>query len=160
MLARLSGDSSDSDSSDVQSDNEDAEDRPWRSSHVFEKFTIKQGQIEAMKGKYFHDISIIRVGGESIVHLPEADEVVVFKSFMKVLLRFSLHRMLVEVLKTFEIYLHQLTPEALIKVGVFYLGHEEPRAGARCQVFLQHPQIILPDKCNWEGAVSQQLRVL
>jgi hypothetical protein len=27
--------------------------------------------------------------------------------------------MLVEVLKTFEIYLHQLTPEALIKVGVF-----------------------------------------
>jgi hypothetical protein len=34
-------------------------------------------------------------------------------------LRFSLHRMLVEVLKTFEIYLHQLTPETLIKVGVF-----------------------------------------
>jgi hypothetical protein len=27
--------------------------------------------------------------------------------------------MLVEVLKTFEIFLHQLTPEALIKVGVF-----------------------------------------
>jgi hypothetical protein len=27
--------------------------------------------------------------------------------------------MLVEVLKTFEIYLHQLTPEALIKVGGF-----------------------------------------
>jgi hypothetical protein len=26
---------------------------------------------------------------------------------------------LVEVLKTFEIYLHQLTPEAFIKVGVF-----------------------------------------
>jgi hypothetical protein len=28
--------------------------------------------------------------------------------------------MLVEVLKTFEIFLHQLTPEALIKVGVLY----------------------------------------
>ena len=62
----------------------------------------------------------------------------VFKSFMKVGLHFPLHKMLVEVLETFEIYLHQLTPEALIKVGVFYLGHEEPRAGARCQVFLQH----------------------
>jgi hypothetical protein len=43
----------------------------------------------------------------------------VFKSFMKAGLRFPLHKMLVKVLKTFEIYLHQLTPEALIKVGVF-----------------------------------------
>ena len=72
-----------------------------------------------MKGKYFHDISIVRAGGESTVPLPEADEVVVFKSFMKAGFRFPLHKMLVEVLKTFEIYLHQLTPEALIKVGVF-----------------------------------------
>jgi hypothetical protein len=70
-----------------------------------------------MKGKYFHDISIVRTQGESTVPLPEADEVVVFKSFMKVGLRFPLHKMLVEV--QFEIYLHQLTPEALIKLGVF-----------------------------------------
>jgi hypothetical protein len=120
MLAGLSGDSIDSDSFDLESDNEDAEDRPWRPSHVvFGKSTIKQGQIEAMKGKYVHDISIVRTGRESTVPLPEADEVVVFKSFMKAGLRFPLHRMLVEVLKTFEIYLHQLTPEALIKVRVF-----------------------------------------
>jgi hypothetical protein len=46
--------------------------------------------------------------------------VVVFKSFMKAGLRFPLHKMLVEVLKTFEIYLHQLTPEAFIKMGVLY----------------------------------------
>jgi hypothetical protein len=38
---------------------------------------------------------------------------------MKARVHFPLHRMLVEVLKTFDIYLHQLTPEALIKVGVF-----------------------------------------
>jgi hypothetical protein len=59
-----------------------------------------------MKGKYFHDISVVRNGGESIVPLLEADEVVVFKSFMKVGLRFPMHKMLVKVLKTFEIYLH------------------------------------------------------
>jgi hypothetical protein len=69
----------------------------------FRESTFKQGQIEAMKGKYFHDISIVRAGGENIVPLPEADEVVVFKSFMKAGLRFPLHKMLVEVLKTFEI---------------------------------------------------------
>jgi hypothetical protein len=40
-----------------------------------------------------------------------------FKSFMKARLRFPLHKMLVEVLNTFEIYLRQLTPEDLIKVG-------------------------------------------
>jgi hypothetical protein len=120
MLAGLSGDSSNNESFEVESENEDAEDRPWRPSHVvFGKSTIKQGQIEAMKGKYFHDISIVRAGGESNVPLPEADKVVVFKSFMKAGLRLPLHKMLVEVLKTFEIYLHQLTPEALIKVGVF-----------------------------------------
>jgi hypothetical protein len=61
----------------------------------------------------------VRAGGESTVPLPEADEVVVFKGFMKAGLCFPLHKMLVEVLKTFEIYLHQLTPEALIKAGVF-----------------------------------------
>ena len=72
-----------------------------------------------MKGRYFRDISIVRAGGESTVPLPEADEVVIFRSFMKAGLRFPLDKMLVEVLKTFEIYLHQLTPEAFIKVGVF-----------------------------------------
>jgi hypothetical protein len=72
-----------------------------------------------MKGRYFCDISIVRAGGESTVPLPEANEVVVFRSFMKARLRFPLQKMLVEVLKTFEIYLHQLIPEAFIKVGVF-----------------------------------------
>jgi hypothetical protein len=120
MLVGLSADSSDNESFDVESENEDAEDQPWRPSHVvFGKSTVKQGHIEAMKGKYFHDISVVRARGENIVPLPEADEVVVFKSFMKDGLHFPLHKMLVEVLKTFEIYLNQLTLEALIKVGVF-----------------------------------------
>jgi hypothetical protein len=120
VLAGISKNSSDSESFDVESGNEDVEDRPWRPSHVvFAKSTIKQGQIEAMRGRYFRDISIVGAGGENNVPLPEADEVVVFRSFMKVGLRFPLDKMLVKILKTFEIYLHQLTPEAIIKVGVF-----------------------------------------
>jgi hypothetical protein len=47
MLAGLSGDSSGSDSFDVESGNEDAEDWPWRSCHVvFGKSSVKQGHIE------------------------------------------------------------------------------------------------------------------
>jgi hypothetical protein len=91
-----------------------------------------------MKGKYFHDISIVRARGESIVSLPEADEVVVLKIFMKAGLRFPLHKMLVEVLKTFEIYLHQLTPEDLINVGVFIWAIRsqglEPDARCFCNI--------------------------
>jgi hypothetical protein len=41
---------------------------------VFGKSTIKQGQIEAMKGRYFRDISIVRARGESTVPLLKADE--------------------------------------------------------------------------------------
>jgi hypothetical protein len=60
MLTGLSESSSSSESFDVESENEGVEDRPWRPSHVvFGKSTIKQGQIESMKGKYFHDVSIV-----------------------------------------------------------------------------------------------------
>jgi hypothetical protein len=86
---------------------------------VFGKSTVNKGQIEAMKGKYFHVISIVRAGGDNTLPLPEADEVVVFKGFMKTGLRFPLYKLLVEVLNGFEIYLDQLTPKALIKIGVF-----------------------------------------
>jgi hypothetical protein len=72
--------------------------------------------MKVMKGKYFHDVSIVRIGGENIIPLSEKNEVMVFQSFMKAGLRFPLHKMLVEVLKKFEIFLHQLTPEALIKI--------------------------------------------
>jgi hypothetical protein len=72
-----------------------------------------------MRGRYFHDISIMRAGGENNVPLPEADEVIVYRSFMKAGLWFPLDKLLVEVLKTFEIYLHHLTHEAIIKMGIF-----------------------------------------
>jgi hypothetical protein len=64
-----------------------------------------------MKGRYFHDMSIVRVGGDSSVPAPEENEVVVYKSFLKAGLRFPLSRFLVEVLKIFQIFLHQLIPK-------------------------------------------------
>jgi hypothetical protein len=54
ILAGLTDDSDDSEDFDVESGNEDAENRPWRPSHtIFEKSSIKQSQIDAMKGRYF-----------------------------------------------------------------------------------------------------------
>jgi hypothetical protein len=72
-----------------------------------------------MKGRYFRDISIVRARGDSSAPFPEANEVVVYRSFMKAGLWFPLDKLLVEVLKTFEIFLHQITPEAIIRMGIF-----------------------------------------
>jgi hypothetical protein len=50
----LSEDSDDSDSYDVESGDEDSEDRPWRPSHtIFRKSTIKQCHVDAMRGDIF-----------------------------------------------------------------------------------------------------------
>jgi hypothetical protein len=138
-LAGISESSSDNEDFDIESGNEGAEYRPWRPSHtIFGRSTIKQSQIDAMKGRYFRDISIVRAGGDSNAPLPEADEVVVYRSFMKAGLRFPLDKLLVEVLKTFEIFLHQLTPEAIIKKGIFIWAMRsqglEPNARCFCNI--------------------------
>jgi hypothetical protein len=120
IMADLFEDSDDSDDYDVESEDEDAKNRPWRPSHtIFRKSSIKQSQIDAMKGKYFRDISIVRARGDSTAPAPKENEVVVCRSFMKAGLRFPLSKFLVEVLKTFKIFLHQITPEAIIRMGVF-----------------------------------------
>jgi hypothetical protein len=64
-------------------------------------------------------MSIVRAGGDNNVPAPEENEVVIFRSFFKAGLRFPLSRFVVEVLKTFQIFHHQLTPEAILRMGVF-----------------------------------------
>jgi hypothetical protein len=116
ILEGLSEDTSDSDSYDVESGDEDSEDRPWRPSHsIFGKSTIKQSHLENMSGRYFRDLSIVRAGGDNNVPAPEENEVVIYRSFFKAGLRFPLSRFVVEVLKIYQIFLHQITPEAIIR---------------------------------------------
>jgi hypothetical protein len=89
-----------------------------------------------MRRRYFRDISIARARGDNTA--PEADEVVVYMSFMKAGLRFPLSKFLVEVLKTFENYLHQITPEAIIRMGIFIWAMRsqglEPNARCFCNM--------------------------
>jgi hypothetical protein len=121
ILEGLSEDTGDSDSFDVESGGEDSEDRPWRPSHtVFGKSTIKQNHLDNMRGRYFWDMSIVRADeGERTVPTPEENEVVIFRSFFKAGLRFPLSRFVVEVLKIYQVYLHQITPGAIIRMGIF-----------------------------------------
>jgi hypothetical protein len=120
IMEGLSEDSDDSDSYDMESGDEDSEVWPWRPSHtIFEKSTIKQSHIDATRGRYFRDMSIIRVGGDSTAPAPEENEVVIYRSFLKAGLRFPLSKFVVEVLKIYHIFLHQITPEAIIRMGIF-----------------------------------------
>jgi hypothetical protein len=121
ILEGLSEDTDDSDSYGAESGGEDSEDRPWCPSHaVFEKSTIRQSHLDNMSGRYFRDISIVRAdNGDKAVLVPKENEVVIYRSFFKAGLRFPLSRFVVEVLKIYEIFLHQITPEAIIRMGIF-----------------------------------------
>jgi hypothetical protein len=96
---------------------------PSKPSHLdFGKSTVSEADMAMMtKLGYFReaDKGLIRFGGEETIPKPENDEVVVFKSFFKAGLRFPLHGMIADVLENFEIYLHQLTPNAIIRLSVY-----------------------------------------
>jgi hypothetical protein len=96
---------------------------PSKPNHLdFGKSTVSKADMAMMlKLGYFGEAEkkLIRFGGEEAIPKPENDEVVVFKSFFKAGLRFPLHRMIADVLENFEIFLHQLTPNAIVRLSVF-----------------------------------------
>jgi hypothetical protein len=61
-----------------------------------------------------NDDELIRFARDEAVPEPRDDEAIVFKSFFSAGLRFPLYEMIGEILKKFEIYLHQLTPNAIV----------------------------------------------
>jgi hypothetical protein len=76
--------------------------------------------------------------GKRTVPTPEENEGVIFRSFFKAGLRFPLNRFVVEVLKIYQVYLHQLTPEAIIRMGIFVWAVKsqglEPNAKSFCNI--------------------------
>jgi hypothetical protein len=96
---------------------------PTKPSHLeFGKSTISEDDMpKLMNLGYFSEAKkeLVRFGGEEITLKPGKDEVVVFKSFFKDGLRFPLNKMIADVLKKFGIYLHQLTPNAIVRLSVY-----------------------------------------
>ena len=96
---------------------------PTKPSHLdFEKSTISEADLPKMvKLGYFSEAKkeLVRFGGEETTPKPEKNEVVVFKSFFKAGLRFPLNEMIADVLKKFGVYLHQLTPNAIVRLSVY-----------------------------------------
>jgi hypothetical protein len=96
---------------------------PSKPSHLdFGKLIVSEVDMTMMtKLGYFREAEkgLARFGGEETVPKPENDEVVVFKSFFKAGLRFPLHGMIAEALEKFGIFLHQLAPNAIVRLSVY-----------------------------------------
>jgi hypothetical protein len=121
---------------------------PSKPSHLdFGKSTISKADFPKMvKSGYFSEDEkkLIRFGGEETTPKPQKDEIVIFKSFLKAGLRFPLNRMIADVLKKFGIYLHQLTPNAIVRLSVYIWALRsqgvEPFSEGFCRVHELHYQ--------------------
>jgi hypothetical protein len=96
---------------------------PSKPSHLdFEKSTVSEADMRMMmKLGYFGEAEkkLIRFAGEETTPTPKDDEVVVFKSFFRAGLRFPLNEIIGEILDNYEIFLHQLTPNAIVRLNIF-----------------------------------------
>jgi hypothetical protein len=119
---------------------------PTKPSHLdFEKSTVMEDDMPMMmKLGYFGEAEskLIRFAGEEVIPELKKDEVVVLKSFFRAGLRFPLNEMIGVVLKNFEIYLHQLTPNAIVRLSVYIWALRSqgmsPDAEAFCRVHELH----------------------
>jgi hypothetical protein len=134
------------------SGNEDEEDytilSPEKPSHLdFGRSTMTTDDMVIMKKLgYFSEAEskLVCFAGKEVVPEPKDDEVVVFKSFFRAGLRFPLYDIIGEVLKNFEIYLHQLIPNAIVRLSVYIWALRSqgmsPNAEAFCRVHELHYQ--------------------
>jgi hypothetical protein len=140
---------------DIEEENADEEEEdysiliPSKPSHFdFEKFTVSEADVPMMmKLCYFGEAEkkLIRFAREETTPKPKDDEVVVFKSFFRAGLRFPLNETIGEVWDNFEIFLHQLTPNAIVRFSIFIWALQsqgmDPNAEAFCRVHEMHYQM-------------------
>jgi hypothetical protein len=144
---------------EIGSDNECEEDdsilSPTKPSHIeFGKSTVKAEDLVVMKKLgYFgeNEDGLIRFAGEEVILEPKEDEVVVFKSFFRVGLRFPLYNMIGEVLKKFEIYLHQLSPNAIVGLIVYIWALRSQGKSANAEGFCWVHEIHYQTKARVDG---------
>jgi hypothetical protein len=144
---------------EVRSDNESEEENsilsPTKPSHIeFVKSIVKAEDLVVMKKLgYFgeNENELIRFAGEEVVPELKEDEVVVFKSLFRAGLRFPLYNMIGEVLKRFEIYLHQLTPNAIVRLSVYIWALRSQGKSANVVGFCRMHELHYQTKVRADG---------
>jgi hypothetical protein len=137
---------------------------PSKPSHLeFGKSTISEAYMPMMtKLGYFGEAEkkLIRFGGEEITLRPKNDEVVVFKSFFKAGLRFPLHGMIVDVLENFEVYLHQLTPNAIVRLSIFIWALRSQGVEPLAEAFYRVHELYYQMKATEDGLHKKSTAII
>jgi hypothetical protein len=124
-------------------------------SHIeYGKSTMSAEDLVMMKKLgYFGETEskLIRFAGEEVVPEPKEDEVVVFKSFFRAGLRFPLYDIIGEVLNKFEIYLHQLTLNAIVRLSVYRWALQSQGMSANAEGFCRVHELHYQTKARVDG---------
>jgi hypothetical protein len=146
---------------DVEEENADEEEEdysiliPSKPSHLdFEKSNVSKADVPMMmKLGYFREAEkkLIRFAGEETTPTPKDDKVVVFKSFFIAGLRFPLNKMIGEVLDNYEIYLHQLTPNAIIRLSIFIWALRSQGMDSNAEAFCRVHELHYQTKAREDG---------
>jgi hypothetical protein len=124
-------------------------------SHIeFGKSIVKAEDLVLMKKLgYFgeNDDKLVRFAGEEVILEPKDDKVIVFKSFFRAGLRFPLYEMIGGVLKKFEIYLHQLTPNAIVRLSVYIWALRSKGKSANAEGFCWVHELHYQTKARADG---------
>ena len=142
-----------------RSDKESEEDNnilsPSKPSHIeFGKSTVTTEDLVVMKKVgYFGEVEdkLFRFAGEEVILEPKEDEVVMFRSFFRTGLRFPLYDMIGEVLKRFEIYLHQLTPNAIVRLNIYIWALLSQGKSANVEGFCRVHELHYQTKARADG---------
>jgi hypothetical protein len=141
-----------------ESDNESEEDNILnlaKPSHLeFGKSTITEDDMTMIKKLgYFgeSESKLVRFAGEEIIPELREDKVVVFKSFFRAGLWSPLNDMIGEVLKNFEIYLYQLTPNAIVRLSVFIWALRSQGMEANAEDFCRVHELHYQTKARADG---------
>jgi hypothetical protein len=143
------------DGSDDEAEEDNSISSPSKPSHIkFGKSTVTAEDMIMMKKLgYFGEAEskLVRFAGEEVVPEPKEDEVVVFKSFFRAWLRFPLYDLIGEVLKKFEIYLHQLTPNAIVRLSVYIWAFRSQGMSANAKGFCRVHELHYHTKARADG---------
>jgi hypothetical protein len=96
-------------------------DRPSKPSYIdIGRSTLKEKDLQSTRRlDYFSSKVNVCLPGEETTPKPGKDEVVVYKSFFKAGLRHPMYKMITKVLQRYEVFMHQLTPNAMVRLSVF-----------------------------------------
>jgi hypothetical protein len=97
-------------------------DRPSKPSYIdIGRSTLKEKDLQSLRSLgCFSSKVTVRLPGEETTPKPRKDEVVVYRSFFKAGLRLPMYKMIAKVMQLYEVFMHQLTLNAMVCLSVFF----------------------------------------